>query len=1572
MAAKKRRIWFGLTCAVLLCAASAIGPPTAPALAQRLVVRRGSFISPTPVSGAKPPPLVNADDELASFLVQARDSIKKGNYDQAIEILQALIDKPDSGFVAAADGRQYVALWHRANEVLATMGREGMELYRRLYNPQAMELFERAAETQDTAGFRRLTQQLLHTAYGAKALSTLGAIHFDRGQFARAAMYWRRALRLKAPGDEPAVLLAKISAALHFSGDSAGSKAAGDQLTKEHPKAVGVMGGRKQDLAEYVAKIRKIPVPSISARQYEAGKSWRGLGAVADGMAIMSDCDVVLTPSWRLPDDVPIGPVDIRSKMIAMQTMLTSYTGSGFSMVPKPRKGHVYVEFVRRGSSPAGQGFFMPPGIHPVVVGKLVICRREDGVAAYHIDGTPGPSGKEVWFARYSPMYRRGAAPSLRYYSGATHKIADSGRYAMTVSGDLIYLLAKFVPPVRNPRSRVRPVGKSYADTSVLQAISVSRNGRLMWQSDDQSVNSDDAVVRGKFVSVPTVHNGRLYSLVTFREMYHLVCLNADTGKLIWRAAISQIPAMATNYRRYNQHLLGRGSPVAVAEGMAFVATNAGVIAAFEAESGAGVWAYQYNSGINRAMSRHGSVIQLPGQPSVNPIIVANGRVISLPVDSSRLLVLSAIDGKQVASSDRRGQSDLSAIDAGRILLSGPGLVVVSTANGSEIHRAANSLGIVGRPAVSAKTVLAGGQGRLIRMKLDDYSRIAQDFANSDCLLGNLVCVDGKLIAANTSGVCVYLNYDDSIANLTRRMERCKDLAKINLMFDRGQLSFNSHRLDGALADFKSTLKMARGAGQSAVVAQVTHWLYRTHVAIGNSSASADKMRKHFEDAAAVADTLVGDSAGQYQVRSKMRLARVLEVQAAEYQTAAKAKLAAGDKPAADELDNKRHAVLTRAVVFARQIAETYGDKRVPDIRIGKDADNRVRDTEDTVLIPAAVWTQQRFVPQIIAKHGRKCYAAFDDKAGQALRQAVSDNDSDAMIVVSKRWPNSLWAAQAMFEAGAAMYTETLDSDNADDHQAMARAAWRLATAEKMADDPMLALAAMAGRATIYQRQGMANCARSICRDIRRLCRAKGVTLSETVEFAGSQNTLTALLRKLEGPKPLPIEPVRQKESLAAPLKAAFTVKGSDIFIVRDQEYRPIRRGTNVLLINGGKAVWFNTAAKSAADAVVWQSGAPTVAMDRIRNYMNAPGYGIVAGFSGDGKTVALADRTSTTGFDLATGKVKWRGTAAGWGISSMAYMAAGDGILVAVDSSGKVVCVELTGGSIRWVSKLVGGQRAPVAPPRIARGVVLVRSNNYKLLTCFNAAGGRVLWKWAGAMNVEGRATDEGLVLAMADGVVTLHDPARMSLPLWARKYNVSDKPMLLTVDGGRIFVSEGMYSPWVDVVNMGSGGQITRLKAENFSGPKTSITHAVATAGHLYLAFGGTVSSGRNRYFGRQTTIRGLGVQRIDLATARVAWHSEVAVQSNVYFSTLPLGVTDRTVVMTSRQTQYNGSRLVHLIDAEKGNIVQTISVFAGPGGVMKLEDRTRLQAMAQPVIVKGRLLVESLDGLTLYEPK
>ncbi|HAU38696.1 MAG TPA: hypothetical protein DCX07_13390, partial [Phycisphaerales bacterium] len=155
------------------------------------------------MSSATPAPtlLVNSDEELAGYLAKAEALIAEKQYEQAINILQPLILRSDSGFLPiASDNKEsrFVSLHLKASELIGRMDAEGLALYRGLYDAQAKQLYDEAVASGDEGLLRRIVYRYLHTSAGPAALDRLGAIHFDHGRFEEAAGAWRRALSLRA------------------------------------------------------------------------------------------------------------------------------------------------------------------------------------------------------------------------------------------------------------------------------------------------------------------------------------------------------------------------------------------------------------------------------------------------------------------------------------------------------------------------------------------------------------------------------------------------------------------------------------------------------------------------------------------------------------------------------------------------------------------------------------------------------------------------------------------------------------------------------------------------------------------------------------------------------------------------------------------------------------------------------------------------------------------------------------------------------------------------------------------------------------------------------------------------------------------------------------------------------------------------------------------------------------------------------------------------------------------------------------------------------------------------------
>ena len=206
----------------------------------------------------------------------------------------ALIVRTDCGFVGTSDGRRYLAMGHRANQIIGSMKPKGLKLYRALYTPQAEQLYERAVVACDETALRHVAYRYRHTRYGPKALAMLGAISFDRGRFAQAGRYWRQTLAARPAKMSEALLLAKIVVASHLAGEARQADEATALLKKRFPQAKGALAGREELLLAFSIRVRKMPVAKNALR--DPRTDWPGLGGFADGLARMSDCDVVLTP----------------------------------------------------------------------------------------------------------------------------------------------------------------------------------------------------------------------------------------------------------------------------------------------------------------------------------------------------------------------------------------------------------------------------------------------------------------------------------------------------------------------------------------------------------------------------------------------------------------------------------------------------------------------------------------------------------------------------------------------------------------------------------------------------------------------------------------------------------------------------------------------------------------------------------------------------------------------------------------------------------------------------------------------------------------------------------------------------------------------------------------------------------------------------------------------------------------------------------------------------------------------------------------------------------------------------
>ncbi|MGC9455470.1 MAG: hypothetical protein ACP5HU_11505, partial [Phycisphaerae bacterium] len=191
------------------------------------------------------PRLVNVDDELVSYLDRAESFIKEQRYSEAARALQALADRDDAGFAPADEPGSYVSLQRKAQDIIGAMPPEALEVYRRLYDPQARRLLEQATAEGDERALLRVVQQYTHTSSGPAAMDRLARIRFDLGEFGASAALWQRALALDVPETDVPMLLAKLAVAHHLAGQADASEQFAVRLRLEYPDATGKLAGRR-------------------------------------------------------------------------------------------------------------------------------------------------------------------------------------------------------------------------------------------------------------------------------------------------------------------------------------------------------------------------------------------------------------------------------------------------------------------------------------------------------------------------------------------------------------------------------------------------------------------------------------------------------------------------------------------------------------------------------------------------------------------------------------------------------------------------------------------------------------------------------------------------------------------------------------------------------------------------------------------------------------------------------------------------------------------------------------------------------------------------------------------------------------------------------------------------------------------------------------------------------------------------------------------------------------------------------------------------------------------------------
>lgn len=1207
-------------------------------------------------------PLVPCDPDMVDWLQQARQAVRKKQYDRAVEILSALLEKPDAGFVPdPKDARRFSPLRQAAVGLMGEIPPEGLVRYRRRNDLKAEKRLREALEKGDWRALKSVAEQYRRTCVGPAAVEALGDRQWDRGWFAQAGRTWKNLLSEAAPCRVP-MLLFKAAVAFHLAGDEEQAQGLAKRLRETFPDARSPLSGRERNLAEAIEEYLAIPAPKPAQAVLRDG--YPGWGGLPGGRAVMPDSRAVLWPVWRYPS--PDAAEGASAASLAEELFVAWAGGLEW------RDGHLWRQ-LRIEDRSVGQ--FLPPVIHPVAVGKVILYRDDWRVVA--LDAR---TGRCRWKSQPLPLWAsddrsmvNSQAMQMLWQQRMLLSPMDMGRHALTVGGGRVYTVYHFRLPLPSHWVSIQPNRMASSSTSRLAALSLRGEGKIEWilgEKNGGGTEEEKFLNTCTFLSPPLYlsdsagdDDGRLYVSAVQGEMFYLLCLRAADGRLIWKSPISQTPVLpAFQGVGMNGWLAFPSLPPAAGEGVVFAATQQGVLAAFDAYTGQPIWAYQYPSTASggvppylvRPVLRGGrGEIRLPPAPTASPILVSRGRVIFAPADGQEVLAFSAWDGEVLWRCPRGGYSWLVALDDDRLVLAGKGLAILDVRNGKMI-RQIGGVQCLAAPVAVEGGLLVSGRGRLWRVEGKNYA-VSSEPLLADGLLGNLVSRDDGLLAANAMGLCLYGDYERTLAVLTKRMKGKPPPGRLPLLMQRGDLSFHAGRYVAALRDYTEAAELAQSFSDGEETrygrAQLRQNLYRVHVALGNAEKDAGRSLDHFVHAAALAVT------DRQRAQMLLRIARRQE-QAGRFADAA---------------------------ATAQRLYEQYAAEEVVDVPVGPDVDGRKRFGENEPTISARLWAT-RFLQRLLQIHGQAAYAAFDAQAERALREARCGNRTpEAFLKICRRWPWSRFAAEAQFAAAEEFYRRARQATRkGEKNEALRRCEDLLEPLTRMSGCPYRS-SALAALAMVRLEAGRLA---SVALAKREMAKLPPDTL---VVFAGWRAPLRNVLADLEkgGSLASPVgAPGRSLSTLRLPLRPIFTVGGPAARLLFDGSARPIRIGSLLFLRNSEGTF----ALDPSVDSPVQAMRGPALTTLAL-----VPPHPLAAGRAG--KSVAVADQQGVSVFDAETFKLLRQESWAEQGAASVLRVGFPDGLMIFQTADGSLTARDCLTGEIRWQSAVSAPFRSPFPP---------------------------------------------------------------------------------------------------------------------------------------------------------------------------------------------------------------------------------------------------------------------------------
>lgn len=508
--------------------------------------------------------------------------------------------------------------------------------------------------------------------------------------------------------------------------------------------------------------------------------------------------------------------------------------------------------------------------------------------------------------------------------------------------------------------------------------------GRVVWRNDLSDLASpfEDLVMDG----APVPARDRLYGLVRRRKPFgfescYLVCFHARSGELMWQTHIGEAPTGSYGYYRPTHAHPAAWGNLVVAH------TNLGTVAAVDGDTGRVAWLRTYASRWAR-----GPDVGWPAQSGrgsrawhFSPTMIWRDKAVTYPLDADDALVINVLDGRLHAAIGSKALQDadgLIGIAGDLLYAAGSSIVAWDLARGSEAWHRPLAVGEwFGRGAVIRGGVLVPTTHALASYPLDGGPPKLTPWPLDGA--GNLLPLSDQLVVAASRELYGLVGRQAAFDRLTARLEeRPSDpaaaLALAELAFETGEFERGLQAVEEARRRM-GEVDAVDGAARRDLCRRLLSF---SRIA-GESSRPSVTPRDRLNTSIALLEMAVGvapdeeSALGCRLLLARDRLALFEPARAIEvYQSV---------------LENP--GLRTRMFLFRPEYD--------PDVS-GLAAAQLEERAPEPAVVRIAAW-----IDAIVGRFGADAYAEIEARAAARLAGALERQDLEAMREVCEAFPNS-------------------------------------------------------------------------------------------------------------------------------------------------------------------------------------------------------------------------------------------------------------------------------------------------------------------------------------------------------------------------------------------------------------------------------------------------------------------------------------------------------------------------------------------------------------------------------------